>query len=318
MKQVYLGMIAGWAAVGLLLGLWRGRRERVRGAATGAVIGGLLGAALATLMVIGSHRGEPVATGEAISDTYLAIDHVNVAVKDLEAAAQAYEAMGFTIKPGRVHENSIDNRHIKFADDTELELITATQGRDRLSHEYVSMVEKGDGGAFLALRTTDYGAVTRQWEHRGQPLSYGMSEGARSATIQPGHPLHAIWLLEKKKHIADEAKFTEHPNTATRLTAVWFSPDVADDLRRLFSPAGGTAARRIALDEGDLILTDLHAPVADRPIVGVTIEVRDIEAAAGRLRAGDIPFERSVAGEKTTLRVGPRFAHGIWVEFTAR
>lgn len=46
----------------------------------------------------------------------LHIDHVPIAVRDLASAVVQFRAMGFTIKPGRPHQNGIENASIKFAD----------------------------------------------------------------------------------------------------------------------------------------------------------------------------------------------------------
>ena len=39
------------------------------------------------------------------------IDHVPIAVNDLEQAAAAYRRLGFVLKPGRPHANGIRNLH---------------------------------------------------------------------------------------------------------------------------------------------------------------------------------------------------------------
>ena len=61
------------------------------------------------------------------------IDHVNIAVKDLEAAKRQYEKLGFSIKPGRLHESGILNAFTKFKDGNLLELITSSKEADELS-----------------------------------------------------------------------------------------------------------------------------------------------------------------------------------------
>jgi len=53
------------------------------------------------------------------------LDHVPLAVKDLEQAKADFEALGFALKPGRPHDNGLRNAHVKFPDGTEIELITA-------------------------------------------------------------------------------------------------------------------------------------------------------------------------------------------------
>jgi hypothetical protein len=64
------------------------------------------------------------------------LDHVPIAVNDLERAAAGYRRLGFALKPGRPHDNGIRNQHVKFRDGTELELITAPDARDALTRTY--------------------------------------------------------------------------------------------------------------------------------------------------------------------------------------
>src|SRR5206468_6529298 len=69
-------------------------------------------------------RPRPLVTG---------IDHIPIAVRDLDAAAAQYRRLGFTLKPGTPHANGVRNEHAKFADGTELELITAPAATDALA-----------------------------------------------------------------------------------------------------------------------------------------------------------------------------------------
>jgi hypothetical protein len=50
-----------------------------------------------------------------------ALDHVVLAVRDLELASAAFEKHGFRLKRGRLHPNNLLNRHIKFRDGSEIE-----------------------------------------------------------------------------------------------------------------------------------------------------------------------------------------------------
>lgn len=72
---------------------------------------------------------------------YGALDHVPVAVRDLERAAKKFRDWGFVLKKGRQHTNSIENYHIKFRDGTEIELITASKPLDRVSKQYLDFLE---------------------------------------------------------------------------------------------------------------------------------------------------------------------------------
>src|SRR5262245_33576546 len=55
------------------------------------------------------------------------IDHIPTAVRDLDAAAASYRALGFALKPGHLHDDSINNVHAKYPGGTEIELITASR-----------------------------------------------------------------------------------------------------------------------------------------------------------------------------------------------
>ena len=82
----------------------------------------------------------------------LGLDHIAIAVADLDAAAEQYRKLGFTLKPGRAHENGIRNQHVKFADGTEIELISAPEARDALTAEYLTHLAQGDSEQKLPER----------------------------------------------------------------------------------------------------------------------------------------------------------------------
>ena len=80
------------------------------------------------------------------------IDHVINAVDDLDSAIIAFEANGFTVKPGRLHQNGLYNAHIKFKDNTSFELMSVKgDPSDEMAKEYKDLLEDGVGGAYLAL-----------------------------------------------------------------------------------------------------------------------------------------------------------------------
>ena len=93
-------------------------------------------------------NGEPCrAPGSGLS-----VDHVVIAVTDLDRAATDFRSLGFTLKPGRLHPNGLLNAHVKFADGTALELMSL-QGdpTDSVTVAYATFLRAGDGGAFLAI-----------------------------------------------------------------------------------------------------------------------------------------------------------------------
>ena len=85
----------------------------------------------------------------------IGLDHIPVAVRDLEAASATYRALGVYLKPGRPHANGIRNAHVKFPDGAGIELLTVPAAVDPLSTKYADMIRAGEGPAFLAFHARD-------------------------------------------------------------------------------------------------------------------------------------------------------------------
>ena len=243
-----------------------------------------------------SDRSGPAVTG---------LDHVPIAVRDLEAAAETYRALGFSLKPGRPHANGIRNQHVKFPDGTELELITAPEARDALTGKYRRHLEHGDGPAFLALFIPDKARVP----HRLPPSLDYLFFGPRNASP------------------TDRPEHFEHANTASSLISVWLAGDDLGQERTLFTRLGATMAKRevsvpnrVLADiaqfrEGDVVLLPgSHQRVKGRRIVGVTLRARSLAGVRNVLLSRKIAV---VPGTPATpsVFVAPDSAHGLWIEF---
>jgi catechol 2,3-dioxygenase-like lactoylglutathione lyase family enzyme len=234
----------------------------------------------------------PVVTG---------LDHVPIAVKDLDRAAAAYRRLGFVLKPGRPHANGIRNRHAKFADGTELELITAPAARDALTATYRRHLAAGDGPAFLALYTPP----------RGEP---------------PVDVPAYVFFGPRNRSPTDRPEHFAHPNTADALVSVWLAgADLARE-RRLLAAIGATLVERevhlpdaaratvARLPEGEIVLLPASRQlVASRPIVGATVRVRSLDAARRILARGGVAAREASAAPRSVF-VPPAAAHGLWLE----
>ena len=88
------------------------------------------------------------------------IDHLVIAVKDLEAASRAYGELGFTVVPGGRHPVGTYNTLIAFADGSYVELIGFY--RDNPDHRWWSALQRGGGLVDYCLQTDDlYGRHAR-------------------------------------------------------------------------------------------------------------------------------------------------------------
>jgi len=262
-------------------------------------------------------RAEPAVTG---------LDHVPIAVADLDAAAVHYRALGFTLKPGVAHGNGIRNQHAKFPDGTELELITAPSAVDALTSTYRRHLGRGDGPAFLALYAPAMNEVARRLTDARQPFR---SSGA-FIDVPDGDPLGYVFFGPRNRSPTDRPEHFQHPNTADALIAVWLAPDDPSREHRLLATLGATFTRAEAslpdrltvevahLPEGEILLLPSSSQlVPGRPIVGVSLHVRNLDEARVTL-ARAAPRVRPVRDEPGRLVLPPAATHGLWIELRAR
>jgi len=241
------------------------------------------------------------------------VDHVPVAVRDLEKAGDIYRRLGFVLKPGMPHANGIRNLHAKFPDGTEIELITAPKAIDQLTQTYVDHLKQGDGPAFLALHA---------------PYGRALAEA-----VSDDHPARRYIFFGGLNHSpTDRPEHFQHPNTAESLISVWLAADdftnELDLLARaavappqpatVFAPAETRASVTAFKDSSVVFLPGSHQTVPGRRIVGATVRVRDLDAAAKALRAGGVavPAVTAVPGGRS-LFIPPASAVGWWLELRA-
>ena len=156
----------------------------------------------------------------------LHIDHVPIAVRDLASTVAQFREMGFTIKPGRPHQNGIENASIKFADGSYIELITAHNGRDSIAKQYEENLKKGQGASYVFLRDSD-GTFADQVRRSG-----GRREAAGPFAFtelpESWHVPH-LQLIQYLAPAQDSAEIYQHANGALRVAAVWMFVDRSDD-----------------------------------------------------------------------------------------
>lgn len=244
------------------------------------------------------------------------INHVPLAVTDLEAAAATFRDLGFTLKPGRDHANGLRNVHAKFADGREIELITADAARDPLSAWYREHLARGDGPAFLAFYA---GPVAEVAARLADPAG---AVGGGVLSFPPGHRWRHLFFGGTNRSSTDRPEHFVHPVGASTLHAVWIAaaehvPEL-ELLGRLGAvPCGPEVrigdlgdARVVPLRGSALYLLGAGAQfVPGRRIVGMTVLVESLQVARGVL--GDRPVaEVRIAGEPGLMvRV-----HGTWLE----
>lgn len=237
--------------------------------------------------------------------TVVGLDHVPIAVNDLARAVEDYKTLGFALKPGRPHEDGIENQHVKFTDGTELELITAPAARDTLTTTYRRHLANGDGPAFMGL----------------------FARGIEPGTTRPTS-LDYVFLSGRNKSPTDRPEHFAHANTAESLVSVWLAGNDLSRERRLLHDLGAREtekavrvpdARRAAVaqfQEGDvLLLPGSHQLVPGRRVVGVTLRVRSLDAARAIVDRGQLASLAVVpSADGRSVFLPPSRTHGLWIE----
>jgi hypothetical protein len=265
----------------------------------------------------------PGARADADEPLVLGLSHVPTAVRDLEATRARYERLGFSLKPGRPHDNGIRNVHIKFRDGTEVEFLTASRARDDLTSGYVAFLRGGDGPAFLALHAPSTRRLSRALRAAGMRVR----EGRYGVSFESGDPLEHIFFGGLNHSPTDRPEHFAHRNTAESLIAVWLAdgPSPYDDLFAqlrvkprgdLRMPPVGATARRVSFRSGELLLLPASARRAPgRPLLGMTLRVRDLQVARRVFRQAehDLPAV-DVGREGRSIFLPPDAAGGFWLE----
>ena len=81
------------------------------------------------------------------------IDHIVIAVPDLDVARKSYEALGFSVVPGGRHPVGTHNALIAFADGAYVELIAFYEKNP--AHKWWTPLQKGGGLVDFCMQTDD-------------------------------------------------------------------------------------------------------------------------------------------------------------------
>jgi catechol 2,3-dioxygenase-like lactoylglutathione lyase family enzyme len=252
----------------------------------------------------------------------IGLDHIPVAVRDLERASATYRALGFVMKTGRDHANGIRNAHLKFPDGSGIELLTAPNAVDALSAHYVDELRAGEGPVFLSFHARDTERLHAALREGG----YEFRQDGQITDLRTSG-LAYVFVVRDNRSPTDRAEHFAHPNGAAALSAVWVATENGDALARFLVHLGGRQQRRqvlapgpvkatvIILAEGEVfILPKSHQVLAGRPVIGASFRVSDLTRLQQMLDEGQIkPWAGTGAGERVVIE--PSVAHGLWLEF---
>ncbi|MBO6523982.1 MAG: VOC family protein [Balneolaceae bacterium] len=168
------------------------------------------------------------------------IDHVIVAVPDLEKATETYSKLGFTIKPGRLHQNGLSNNHIKLKDGSSLELMTVIgEPGDKMAKAYQDFLDTKEGGIYIALKAP-FELVMEKADELG--LHYQVSFGDPFSYLTfENEELGNVFFINYSRSFSDPDSILTHSNNVVGIESVWIkaSPLFTKLLTSLGASSGG-------------------------------------------------------------------------------
>lgn len=282
---------------------------------------GRAGHSLLLAMALAVWSGRPSLSQEVTRG----LDHIPVAVKNLERSKADFEALGFVLKPGRPHANGLRNQHVKFRDGTEIELITASAATDALTEEYVDWIKDGDGPIFLGLYAPDLDAMGS----RLLRLGYVPDRKGDFISFPKSSALHHFFFARRQHSPTDRPDHFAHRNTAFTLYGAWLADASAEQYldalpagapaERLACAPFGVASKVLGLPEGEIVFLPTSArSVPSRSIVAATVAVQNLDATQRVLNENHVSFRQMTGCARRSLWVEPAQAHGLWLEFLER
>ena len=202
------------------------------------------------------------------------IDHLLVAVRDLDGARAAYERLGFHTTPRGDHRELGSANHCVVFQSDYIELLSVG-GPHPVTEPYARQLERREGVGAIALRTDDAAAAVPGLRAAGlkpaEPVSFArpvdLPEGRRDARFRitgldpAATPGARMFLCQ---HLTPELvwrpEYRKHPNGAVELTRVLIVADdpglVAAKLAAVFAgrPSGGPDEAEVATGSTPIVV----------------------------------------------------------------
>ena len=274
------------------------------------------------------------------------IDHIVVAVRDLDQAADLYRRLGFKVGPRNQHPWGTENRLIQFAGSfMELitlggaaELIVPHRPRQFSFGAFVQdFLNRREGVAMLALRSADaaYDAAAFAAQRIGDFDPFFFQRNAKKPdgsltevaftlafAADPAAPDAGFFVCQQ--HYPENfwnTEFQRHPNGAEKIAAVTLAtpdPGRHEEFLTQFTGAQKQLAPerglRFALERGRLEVVSAADRQTQPLLTSMSVRVRDLGVVARLLGAEGVPF--TTFEEQIVL--APKDLLGVELQFEAR
>lgn len=284
----------------------------------------------------------PQNKGTTVRKHIKGIDHVVIAVRDLDSTQDTFRRMGFTLTPRGHHTLGSKNHCIMFGRDYVELLMVPQRLPDR--EYYYDFACIGDGLAAIALNTDNargaFGELTAAALAPSEPVDFSrpvqLAQGTATASFRiirlglEQTPGGQVFLCQHfTRDVVWRPEYQTHANTATDLAAVAIvSTDVtatAAAYERLFDVKAEPINEGLLIDTGGAPIAVVSEPALAKRLPGVWISARhqpciaalfvrvsDRDEAERTLRAGGLHPTRMPDG---SVAIGAAEAHGAAIVF---
>jgi hypothetical protein len=153
-----------------------------------------------------------------VNQSFISIDHVPVAVKNLDSIKNYLATvLYFKIKEGKKH-SGIKNFFLKFEDGTYLEFTTPVNNQQAIGKYYTDFLKQRQGAAALAIAVTDAAIIAHSL--RTKAIPFEKDSNAIWKTVAP-HNANLFFIDYTDKSWKDTKQYTAHPNKALLLKATY-------------------------------------------------------------------------------------------------
>lgn len=259
------------------------------------------------------------------------LDHVIIAVRNLDTAATAWRKLGFTLTPRGLHEGKGTGNHCIMFPDTYIELLgivdeTGAQGRlgQRVN-------ERGEGGMGIAWGADDAdrtcaalraaGVEAEDPNDLSRPLDLdGKRDIVRFRNIMlPGlrlaHTMQFVCTHVTPELTRARREWQLHPGGATGIAEVIIAASDVNAAKAQLAPADPANAKVTIATRSEIEQRLGTQALADAPadgIVALRIRLNEIDATGAMLSMGRIPHDES----RHTITVPASAANGIAILFS--
>lgn len=282
------------------------------------------------------------------------IDHLVLAVHDLQAARDTYARMGFTLTPTAQHPFGTANCLVQLngnflellAIDDRERIVPTSDDEFSFAQFNESFLREQEGMSMLVFASNDARADQAEFASHGLQ-TYAPFDFSRKATLPDGEQVTVGFSLAFVTHPAMpnaaffccqqhapqhfwKPQFQRHRNTAREVASVNLVVPEPSTMRAFFSALQGADSieerddglhvethkglLRVCTQEEHVARCG-HSPSVTPPsFAAFRLAVNDLNSVAAELTANDIPFVQ----RSDCLQVQAEHAHGVVIEFSER